>query len=122
GVALGNHQGDQPMPVLKLTLLCASALLLVGATQPSTHTMITPGKVAVEWYFSDTTGTWDKDVKPETRVWLEVRSANSRDWAQEGYNPSFTYVTVKDCVPVVRKLGDGRYEIAFRSEIAKDLP
>jgi len=104
--------------LLAFVLLTASVL----GQDKSNHAFFLPGKVAIEWYFSDTAGTWDKGVEPEHRVWLEIRSANGRDWAKEGYNPSYVYVTVKDCVPVVRKLGENRYEIAFRSEVAKDLP
>ena len=51
--------------------------------------------------------------------WLTVRRHNDpnvSDW-----NPSFTNIT---CAyrPIVHKLNDGRYEIEFTSELAKDLP
>ena len=105
-------------PFLLILLLSACCL----AQDKSNHAYILPGKVGIEWYFSDTTGTWDKDVKPESRVWLSVQNANHKDFPQEGWNPSYTVVFVNDCVPVVRKLRDNRYEIAFRSEAAKDLP
>jgi hypothetical protein len=76
------------------------------------HAYILPGRIGAEWNFHD-----------ESRVWLEVRSSSSeQEWYNEGYKASCTYVLVKDAVPVVRKLGENRYEIAFKSEVAKDLP
>ena len=49
--------------------------------------------------------------------WLTVHKADSKPCC----SASFTYLTT-DLVPIVRKLSDGRYEIAFTSEIAKSLP
>jgi hypothetical protein len=78
----------------------------------TTHTLITPGKVAVQWTFHD-----------ESRVWMEVRNFNSRDFPGEGWNPSYSEIVVKaEYRPKLRKLPDGRWAISFMSEVAADLP
>lgn len=104
--------------LLAFVLLTGSVL----AQDQKQHALIMPGKLAAEWYFSDTAGTWDKDVKPETRVWLSVETANHRDFPKEGYNPSYVYVLVRDYKPVVKQIGKDRWQITFTSPIAEDLP
>lgn len=42
------------------------------------------------------------------------------DWAKDGYNPSFTYLE-SNYKPMVKKI-DGKWQIAFTSEIAEELP
>lgn len=91
--------------LLVLLLLTASA-----AANDTNHTLITEGKVAVEWHFYD-----------EHRVWLSVNSYSGHDWANDGYNPSFTYIRCQ-YKPMVKKLLDGQYQITFASEIMEGVP
>jgi hypothetical protein len=89
-------------------------LFLIASTLPGQdqqqHTVIMPGKVAVEWHFID-----------EHRVWLSVNSFSKGDWAKDGYNPSFTYLRCQ-YKPQVKKMADGQWQITFVSEIAEDIP
>lgn len=60
-------------------------------------------------------------VAGEERSWLFIRSANHRDWMQQGYEPSYTYV-ICDYKPMVKKRDDGTWEITFTSEVAENIP
>ena len=55
----------------------------------------------------------------ERRAWLKAYRYDGKD-AKNGYDPSFTFL-VSDYVPVTKKV-NGKYQISFTSEIAKDLP
>jgi hypothetical protein len=96
---------------MRALLLFLAAVLLTAATQPPNHAYILPGKLAAEWTFHE-----------ESRVWLSVESANHRDWPEEGFHPSHTYVLVKDYKPVVKQVGKEKWQITFTSPIAEELP
>ena len=74
------------------------------------HVYRMPKKAALEWRLVD-----------EWRVRLTaVAYSSDADWSKDGYNPSFTYL-VSDYKPMVKKVS-GKWQIAFTSEIAEDLP
>lgn len=91
---------------LIILLLTASVL----AQDQKNHTLITDGKVAVQWHFYD-----------EYRVWLSVNSYSGGDWKKDGYNPSFTYIRCQ-YKPIIKKMPDGQWQITFTSEIAEGIP
>jgi hypothetical protein len=83
----------------------------VKTREEDAHAMFLPGKAAIQWHFHD-----------EMRVWLSVNTFNRADeWVKEGYNPSYTYL-VSQYKPIVKKMGNGQWQITFTSEIAQGLP
>jgi hypothetical protein len=104
------HVLKSVLPYILPFIAIAGFAAAVGKPEPN-HTLITPGKVALEWTFHE-----------ESRVWCEFRSFNGSEWGKEGYHPSFTYIYVKDYVPTVKKIDADHYQITFHSPIATDIP
>ena len=93
-----------------ITMWTLASVTLAGDAPVVEHVYRMPKKAALEWHLAD-----------EWRVWLEaVAYSSDADWVKDGYNPSFTYL-VSDYKPMVKKIG-GKWQIAFTSEIAEDLP
>jgi hypothetical protein len=60
-------------------------------------------------------------VAGDMKSWLVIESHNGPQWKQNGYDPSLTSIVV-DYMPMFRKTVNGKWEICFTSEIAKDIP
>ena len=90
--------------LLAFVLLSASVL----AQDQKQHAFVLPGKMAAVWNFHD-----------ETRQWLSIESANHRDWPEEGFHPSHTYILVKDYKPVLKQIGKDKWQITFVSPVTE---
>jgi hypothetical protein len=60
-------------------------------------------------------------VARELRTWLVIEAHNAHEWAENGFDPSYTRI-VSDYKPMMRKLPSGAWELGFTSEIAEKIP